>query len=66
MKFMVKTSGMGCKHCIKRVEKAMEELEAKVESMELNDFTVEFDGSPEAVRKAVEELGFIVLSIEGV
>lgn len=66
MKFRVKTSGMGCRHCIKKVEGAMEYLEAQILSMELNDFTVEFDGSPESIRREVEDLGFTVLSIEGV
>ena len=64
MKHHMITSGMGCPHCIKRVEKAMAGIGAEVESMALNDFTVSFDGEPDVIRQAIEALGFHVVSIE--
>ena len=59
----VKTEGMGCPHCIKRVTKAVEGLGATVEKMELNDFTVSYDKDPSDIRAAVEALGFKVVDI---
>lgn len=64
MKYRVITSGMGCPHCIKKVTKAMEEIGAAVEKMELNDFTVEYSGSAEDIKKAVEAKGFKFISAE--
>ena len=64
MKYRVKTDGMGCAHCIARVTKAMEALGANVVSMALNDFTVECMKEPALVKKAIEGLGFDVVSIE--
>ena len=64
MVYNVKTEGMGCPHCIKRVTGAMEKLGANIARMELNDFTVDYDGSAESIRAAVEALGFKVKSVE--
>ena len=64
MKYNVKTTGMGCQHCVKRVTKAMEGLGASIERMELNDFTVEYGGGKEDIKKAVEALGFGFVSAE--
>ena len=64
MIYNVKTSGMGCPHCIKKVAKAMEELGASVLRMELNDFTVEYAGPAEDIKNAVEAKGFRFVSAE--
>ncbi len=64
MKYNVRTEGMGCPHCIKKVTKAMEELGANVVRMELNDFTVEYAGDPAEIKKAVESKGFRFVSAE--
>ena len=64
MKYNIKTTGMGCQHCIKRMTKAMEGLGAEIERMELNDFTVDFSGDKEDLKKAVESLGFVFVSAE--
>lgn len=64
MKYRIRTSGMGCPHCIARVTKAMEAIGADIVSMELNDFTITFPGDTTAVRKAITDLGFEVISIE--
>ena len=64
MKYSIKTKGMGCPHCIKRVTKAMEGLGAVIEKMELNDFAVESDRSEAEIRAAIEALGFEVTEIK--
>ena len=64
MKYSVKTEGMGCPHCIKKVTKAMEELGATVVRMELNDFTVEYSGDPADIKNAVEAKDFRFVSAE--
>ena len=64
MDYRIKTEGMGCKHCIARVTKALESLSADIKNMELNDFTIGFGGDINAVRAAIEALGFKVKSIE--
>ena len=66
MLYHVKTSGMGCKHCIARVTGAMNALEAKIVRMELNDFEIDYEGDKNAVRRSIEDLGFEVISIEAV
>lgn len=64
MKYSIRTKGMGCPHCIKRVTKAMEGLGAVIEKMELNDFAVESDKSADEIRAAIEALGFEVTEIK--
>ena len=64
MEYRVLTEGMGCPRCIAKVTKAVNSLGAEIKNMELNDFTLSFGGDPETVRKAIEELGFKVVSIE--
>lgn len=66
MKYRITTEGMGCPHCIARVTKALESLGAKIESMALNDFTVEYGGGADAIKKAIEDLGFKFKSAEEV
>ena len=65
MKFSIITKGMGCPHCIKKVTKAMEELGAQIEKVELNDIAVESEKSEADIRAAIEALGFEVVSIKG-
>lgn len=64
MTYNVKTEGMGCPRCMAKVTKAMEALGAEVKRMELNDFTVAYEGAPEAIRSAIEALGFRFISAE--
>ena len=42
----------------------MEAMNAKVTRMELNDFDIEFEGTPDEIRAAVTELGFDFISAE--
>ena len=64
MEYRIRTEGMGCQHCIARVTNAMKELGANIKSMELNDFTVDFDGDSAKLKETIEDLGFDVISIE--
>ena len=63
MKYSIKTKGMGCPHCVKRVTKAMESLGADIKKVELNDIEVLGDMGEDAIRKAIEALGFEVTEI---
>ena len=64
MKYSIITKGMGCPHCIKRVTNAMLGLGAVIEKVELNDITVETEKTPDEIRKAIETLGFEVVSVK--
>lgn len=63
MKYSIITRGMGCPHCIKKVTKAMEELGAQIEKVELNDIAVYSDKAEADIRAAIEAKGFEVVSI---
>ena len=64
MRYNIKTSGMGCDHCIAKVRKTVEKLGAKTESIELNDIIVDFEGDKSMLSEAIENVGFHVISIE--
>ena len=64
MKYSIITKGMGCPHCIKKVTKAMEELGAQIEKVELNDIAVYSDKSEAGIRAAIEAKGFEVVSVK--
>ena len=64
MKYSIKTKGMGCPHCIKRVTKAMEGLGADIEKVALNDIAVKSEKGEAEIRSAIEALGFEVLEIK--
>ncbi|MBR3298809.1 MAG: mercury transporter [Clostridia bacterium] len=63
MKYSIITKGMGCPHCIKKVTKAMEELGARIEKVELNDIIVFSDKTEADIRAAIEAKGFEVVSV---
>lgn len=60
----VKTEGMGCPRCMAKVTKAMEALGAEVKRMELNDFTLSYEGDAAGIKAAIEALGFRFVSAE--
>ena len=64
MKYSIITRGMGCPHCIRKVTKAMEELGAQIEKVELNDIAVYSDKSEAGIRAAIEAKGFEVVSVK--
>ncbi len=68
-KLTVKIEGMGCQHCVTKIENALKEMDeiekAKV-SLEKKEaeVTLEKEIDPNKIKKAVEELGYEVVSIE--
>lgn len=66
-KSLVKISGMRCMHCVGNVKKTLAALEGAVSAevtLEPGAAVVEGDVSAEAIRAAVEGLGFTVESVE--
>lgn len=63
MKYTIKTEGMGCAHCVKKVTKAMQELNADIERVEINDIVVNSDKAEAEIRASIEALGFKVVSV---
>ena len=63
MKYMIKTEGMGCQHCVKKVTKAMQELNAEIEKVEINDIVVNSDRAEAEIVNAIESLGFKVTTV---
>lgn len=68
MKKNIAIEGMSCAHCQGKVEKALNSIagvEAKVD-LKKKTATVKFDGtvSDEALKNAVTDAGFTVVSIE--
>ncbi|GFP77289.1 cation transporter [Clostridium sp. YIM B02505] len=64
MSKQVKIEGMSCMHCVKHVENALSALEG-VESfkVEVGSAVVEGNVSDEALKNAIEEEGYDVVSI---
>ncbi|MGM9618527.1 MAG: heavy metal translocating P-type ATPase [Oscillospiraceae bacterium] len=62
----VKIEGMMCSHCSGRVEKALNAIEGVQATVDLaaGTATVRGEASAEALRKAVEDAGYTVLSVE--
>ena len=66
MRYNITISGMGCRHCVARVTKALTELGVNIISVEINSAVVEYEGDIDRIRSSIEELGFAVVSIEAV
>lgn len=65
--YTIKIGGMSCEHCVARVTKALESLGetgTPTVSLENGTATVESAQSLDALKNAIEELGFDVLGIE--
>ena len=62
-KYEIAIEGMGCPMCVKKVNAALEELGAKVESCEIGKAVIGFDGDTAAVKEAIEDRGFDVIAI---
>ena len=69
MKKTVRIEGMMCKHCVAHVTKALEGIEGVKPEVSLEDkaayLTLEKDVPDEVLKKAVEDAGYEVTSIEG-
>lgn len=64
MKYEIAIEGMGCEMCVKKVNKALETLGAKVESVVIGKAVCEFAGEASALKEAVEGAGFKVTAAE--
>ena len=56
--------GMGCMHCVAKVTKTMEVIGAKVVSCEIGKCEIEGFNDVEAIRTALEGIGFELISAE--
>jgi len=65
MKKKITIQGMSCMHCVARVEKALADVGGKDVTVNLaaGDALGFFDASDDAIREAVEDMGFDVISI---
>ncbi|HSW62338.1 MAG TPA: heavy-metal-associated domain-containing protein [Dissulfurispiraceae bacterium] len=62
----LKISGMSCQHCVNRVKKAVDALGVVRSDVQIGGATVEFDAaklSADTLKKAVEEVGYPVISV---
>lgn len=62
-KYEITIEGMGCPMCVKKVNAALTELGAEVESCEIGKAVIAFDGDTEAVKEAIEDRGFDVTAV---
>lgn len=70
MKKEILIEGMSCKHCVKHVTEALEELEGVKDvkvSLENNNAIVEVDNvNDDTLKNAVEEVGYDVINIKNI
>lgn len=64
MKYEITVEGMGCQMCVKKVNKALETLGAKVESVVIGKAVCEYEGDAAALKEAVGDAGFDVTAVE--
>lgn len=68
MKKMINIEGMSCSHCQMRVEKALNAVDGVKAKVSLKDknaaVTLSKDVSDEALKQAVEDAGYQVISIQ--
>ncbi len=61
---LLKIEGMGCMHCVAKVQKAMEEIGAKVISCEIGSCEIEGVSDTDLIRDTIEGIGFELISAE--
>lgn len=64
MKYEISIEGMGCEMCVKKVTKALETLGAQIGSVEIGKAVCDFSGETSALREAIEDAGFDVISVD--
>jgi len=62
-RYIINIEGMGCENCVKGVTKALTEAGAAVESVEIGKAVAAFDGTGDALKTAIEDIGFDVTGI---
>lgn len=56
--YQLAIEGMGCDNCIKAVTNSLKEIGATVNSVQLGKADILFEGSEDAIRAAIEDVGF--------
>ena len=64
MHYLLKIDGMGCKRCVQRVNDALAAAGAEELNVEIGKADAVFEGTAETLKKAVEDAGYDVLSVE--
>lgn len=62
-KFIISIGGMGCANCVKSVSNALKNIGADIESCEIGKAVASCECGEDAIKNAVEDIGFEVLSI---
>ena len=65
MKYEITIEGMGCEKCVMKVNKALEALGAKAESVVIGKAVCTYDGAEAALKEAIEDAGFDVTAVSG-
>lgn len=63
MRYKIKIEGMGCDNCIRAVRSNLEDIGAKVADVQIGSAEADYAGDAEAIKEAVEDAGFDVISI---
>lgn len=61
--YIIRIEGMGCEKCVQAVTRALTEAGAAVARVEIGEAKAAFEGAPEALKTAIEDVGFDVLEI---
>ena len=61
--YLITIEGMGCDHCVRRIRVALDELGAQNIEVELGKAKASYDGEPNALKAAIEDLGFVVVEL---
>lgn len=61
---VLQVKGMGCMHCVAKVTKTLEAIGAKVVSCEIGKCVIEGINDVDAIRTAIEGIGFELISAE--
>lgn len=62
--YAIAIDGMGCEMCVKRVTEALNELGCTDITVAVGSAAAAFDGAPEALTEAINDLGFDVKAIK--
>ena len=61
---VLQIKGMGCMHCVAKVTKTLEAIGANVVSCEIGKCVIEGINDVDAIRTAIEGIGFELISAE--
>lgn len=64
MKYTVSIEGMGCQMCVKKVTNALASIGAKDAAVTIGEAVFTFEGDEAAMKTAIENAGFGVVSVK--